>query len=184
VEHRRSTYLNNRAGNSHQPTRQRERAMKKFTSPDRAQRHCCVGGSPRAGRLGLMRRRPARVSTPWSGFASFRFPPEVIMVAVRSYLRYGVLSRRGRATALTRLCSARVISAGHAFVQNLRRGHYALGWDIDRRYRLTAIFVDSPAPSDRGSAAYQQTRYAVQWSARYGLGIHQSTPVQSPELSS
>jgi putative transposase len=38
VEHRRSKYLNNRAENSHQPTRQRERAMKKFTSPGHAQR--------------------------------------------------------------------------------------------------------------------------------------------------
>ena len=38
VEHRRSTYLNKRAENSHQPTRQRERAMKKFTSPGGAQR--------------------------------------------------------------------------------------------------------------------------------------------------
>jgi putative transposase len=38
VEHRRSKYLNNRAENSHQPTRQRERAMKKFTSPGGAQR--------------------------------------------------------------------------------------------------------------------------------------------------
>jgi putative transposase len=38
VEHRRSTYLNNRAENSHQPTRQRERAVKRFTSPGHAQR--------------------------------------------------------------------------------------------------------------------------------------------------
>jgi putative transposase len=38
VEHRRSKYLNNRAENSHQPTRARERAMKKFTSPGGAQR--------------------------------------------------------------------------------------------------------------------------------------------------
>jgi putative transposase len=38
VEHRRSKYLNNRAENSHQPTRQRERAMKKFASPGGAQR--------------------------------------------------------------------------------------------------------------------------------------------------
>jgi len=38
VEHRRSKYLNNRAENSHQPTRQRERAMKRFTSPGHAQR--------------------------------------------------------------------------------------------------------------------------------------------------
>ena len=38
VEHRSSKYVNNRAENSHQPTRQRERAMKKFTSPGSAQR--------------------------------------------------------------------------------------------------------------------------------------------------
>ncbi len=38
VAHRRSRYLNNRAENSHQPTRQRERAMKRFTSPRHAQR--------------------------------------------------------------------------------------------------------------------------------------------------
>ncbi len=29
VEHRKSKYLNNRAENSHQPTRQRERALKR-----------------------------------------------------------------------------------------------------------------------------------------------------------
>ena len=38
VEHRQSKYLNNRAENSHQPTRQRERAMKKFTPAGHAQR--------------------------------------------------------------------------------------------------------------------------------------------------
>ena len=38
AEHRRSRYLNNRAENSHQPTRQRERAMKRFASPRQAQR--------------------------------------------------------------------------------------------------------------------------------------------------
>jgi putative transposase len=38
VEHRKSKYLNNRAENSHQPTRARERAMKRFTSPRHAQR--------------------------------------------------------------------------------------------------------------------------------------------------
>jgi putative transposase len=38
VEHRQSTYLNNRAENSHQPTRQRLRAVKRFTSPRHAQR--------------------------------------------------------------------------------------------------------------------------------------------------
>ncbi|MGH3702431.1 MAG: IS6 family transposase [Pseudonocardiaceae bacterium] len=38
VEHRQSKYLNNQAENSHQPTRHRERAMKRFTSAGHAQR--------------------------------------------------------------------------------------------------------------------------------------------------
>jgi putative transposase len=38
VEHRRSRYLNNRAENSHQPTRIRERVMERFASPGQAQR--------------------------------------------------------------------------------------------------------------------------------------------------
>ncbi|MFF1285725.1 DDE-type integrase/transposase/recombinase, partial [Streptomyces sp. NPDC058299] len=38
VEHRQSKYLNNRAENRHQPTRQRERAMKGFRSVGAAQR--------------------------------------------------------------------------------------------------------------------------------------------------
>jgi putative transposase len=42
VEHRQSKYLNNRAENSHQPTRQRERAMKGFRSPGRAQQFLAV----------------------------------------------------------------------------------------------------------------------------------------------
>ena len=40
-----------------------------------------------------MRRRPVRVPVSRSGFAGFRFPPEVIMVAVRWYLRYGLSYR-------------------------------------------------------------------------------------------
>jgi len=38
VSHRRSKYLNNRAENSHQPTRVRVRVMKRFASPGQAQR--------------------------------------------------------------------------------------------------------------------------------------------------
>jgi putative transposase len=38
VEHRQPKYLNNRAENTHQLTRQHERAMKRFTSPRHAQR--------------------------------------------------------------------------------------------------------------------------------------------------
>jgi putative transposase len=38
LEHRQHRYLNNRAENSHQPTRQRERRMQRFKSPGHAQR--------------------------------------------------------------------------------------------------------------------------------------------------
>ncbi len=51
IEHRQHRRLNNRAENSHQPTRQRERIMRRFNSPGHAQRflsahgpirdHCC-----------------------------------------------------------------------------------------------------------------------------------------------
>jgi len=37
VEHRQSRYLNNRIENSHQPTRMRERQMRRFQSPEQAQ---------------------------------------------------------------------------------------------------------------------------------------------------
>ncbi len=38
VEHRKSRYLNNRAENSHRPTRRRERQMQRFKSSLQAQR--------------------------------------------------------------------------------------------------------------------------------------------------
>jgi putative transposase len=44
VEHRRSRYLNNRAEVSHQPTRQRERAMRRFKSPGHARRFLSAFG--------------------------------------------------------------------------------------------------------------------------------------------
>jgi transposase, IS6 family len=40
-----------------------------------------------------MRRRSVRVPVPRSGFAGFRFPREVIVLAVRWYLRYGLSYR-------------------------------------------------------------------------------------------
>jgi putative transposase len=44
VEHRQHRYLNNRAENSHQPTRQRERRMQRFKSAGHAQRfHAAYG---------------------------------------------------------------------------------------------------------------------------------------------
>ena len=42
IEHRQNRYLNNRAENSHQPTRVRERQMKRFKSSEQAQRFLSV----------------------------------------------------------------------------------------------------------------------------------------------
>ena len=74
VEHRQSKYLNNRAENSHQPTRQRERAMKRFTSPGHAQRFLSAFSGisphfrPRRHRLGAEenRREMADRFTTWN----------------------------------------------------------------------------------------------------------------------
>jgi putative transposase len=44
VKHRQHKGLNNRAENSHQPTRQRERTMRRFTSPGQAQRFLSAFG--------------------------------------------------------------------------------------------------------------------------------------------
>ncbi len=43
---------------------------------------------------------------------------------------------------LKQLRSARVISTGHAFVQNLRRGHYELGVNADPQHLLAAAFTE------------------------------------------
>jgi hypothetical protein len=40
-----------------------------------------------------MRTRPRLAPVPWSAFAGFRFPPDVIVLAVRWYLRFGLSYR-------------------------------------------------------------------------------------------
>jgi len=44
VEHRQHKRLNNRAENAHQPTRERERRMRRFKSPGHAQRFLAASG--------------------------------------------------------------------------------------------------------------------------------------------
>jgi transposase, IS6 family len=51
-------------------------------------------------------------------------------------------TRLGPMCGFKRRRAARVISAGHAFIQNLRRGHYELSVDVDPRYRLPAVFTE------------------------------------------
>jgi putative transposase len=66
VEHRQSRYLNNRAENSHRPTRRRERQMQRFKSPEQAQRflssHAFIHGHfhPRRHRLAATTYRAIR----------------------------------------------------------------------------------------------------------------------------
>jgi transposase-like protein len=43
---------------------------------------------------------------------------------------------------LKRHRSARIFAAGHAFVQNLRRGHYDIATDVPDRHRLRIAFDD------------------------------------------
>lgn len=43
---------------------------------------------------------------------------------------------------LKQLRSAQVISAGHAFVQNFRRGHYELGIEEPMTMRVMAAFTE------------------------------------------
>jgi hypothetical protein len=43
---------------------------------------------------------------------------------------------------LKRHRSARILAAGHAFVQNVRRGHYDIATDTSGRHRLRAPSTD------------------------------------------
>ncbi len=66
VEHRQHKGLNNRAENSHQPTRERERRMRRFKSPGHAQRFLAAHGPiashfrPRRHRLTAAAHRETR----------------------------------------------------------------------------------------------------------------------------
>jgi transposase, IS6 family len=94
--------------------------------------------------------RPTEVSTDRAPAYS-RVLEEVLPAACHVVEQYGnnpSEADHGRFTArlrpmrgLKRLRSAGVISAGHAFVQNLRRGHYELGVDAEARHRLSAAFT-------------------------------------------
>jgi hypothetical protein len=124
--------------------------------------------------------RPSEVSTDQA--SAYPRAIEELMAAAchitEQYANNSVEADHGRLKArlrpmrgLKRLRSAQVISAGHAFVQNLRLGHYELSCDIDPQHQLTAISPNSLAPSDRRNAAEnlvcfpptQQARSECSW---------------------
>jgi IS6 family transposase len=92
---------------------------------------------------------PAEVTTDRAP-AYPRVLEELIPSALHTVERYAnnpVETDHGRLKARLRLMrglkrhgSARIITAGHALVQNLRRGHYELATDIPARHRLPAAF--------------------------------------------
>ena len=94
--------------------------------------------------------RPTEVSTDHAP-AYPRVVDELLPAAchiAEQYANNAVESDHGRLKSrlrpmrgLKRLYSVRVISAGHAFVQNLRRGHYEHGIELDPRHRLPAAFT-------------------------------------------
>ena len=56
---------------------------------------------------------------------------------------YGRLKARLRPMrGLKTIRSARILATGHAFVQNLRRGHYDIATDEPAHRRLPAAFVE------------------------------------------
>lgn len=82
-----------------------------------------------------MRRHPRRGRSPQSGFMGFRFPPDVIMVAVRWYLRYGLSYRD-----VEELLAERGISVDHV--------------TIDRWVqRFTLLLIDAARPGRHAPGA-------------------------------
>ena len=76
----------------------------------------------------MRRRRRAGLEVEWSGFAGFRFPPEVITVAVRWYLRYGLSYRD-----VEELLAERGVEVDHVTVYRWVQ-------------RFTALFADAARP--------------------------------------
>ncbi len=119
VEHRRSKYLNNRAENSHQPTRQQERASKFFRSPVAAQRFLAVFSavSPhfRPGRHKLacaVRAFPPSASSIAAAATSSRLCAGAVAVAVAGQLSVWGGKHLTSASVWTRSrCAGRLPSA-------------------------------------------------------------------------
>ena len=92
---------------------------------------------------------PAEVTTDRAP-AYLRVPDELVPSALHTVERYAnkpIEADHGRLKArlrpmrgLKRHRSARILAAGHAFVQNLRRGHYDIATDIPAPHKLRTIF--------------------------------------------
>src|SRR6266542_81016 len=113
---------------------------------DEELRQCCIGRQAASwGRLALMRSHgcPHLRPAPRSAFAGFRFPPEVITLAVRWYLRFGLSYRD-----VEELLAERGIEVDHVsiyrwvqrfapeFAEAARARQHIVGdrWHVDETY--------------------------------------------------
>ena len=104
------------------------------------------GSSTSALRAGTI---PAEVTTDRAA-AYPRVLDELIPSALHTVERYAnnpvetdhgrLKSRLRPMRGLKRHRSARILAAGHAFMQNLRRGHYELATDVPARHRIRTAF--------------------------------------------
>jgi transposase, IS6 family len=104
-------------------------------------------------------RRPTEVTTdraPAYPRVLDEFVPEAWHL-VEQYANNPIEADHGRLKAWTRpmrglkrIRCAQTICSGHAFMQNLRRGHYELGHESQPGYRLEASSASSPSPSETG----------------------------------
>jgi transposase, IS6 family len=97
-----------------------------------------------------MRRRHSRLPAPRSSFAGFRFPPEVITVAVRWYLRYALSYRD-----IEELLAERGIEVDHVTVYRWVQ-------------RFTPLLIDAAwpcrhVPGDRWFADETYVKVARRW---------------------
>jgi IS6 family transposase len=97
-----------------------------------------------------MRRRSARVPAPRSSFAGFRFPPDVITVAVRWYLRYGLSYRD-----VEEMLAERGIEVDHVTIYRWVQRFTPLLIDAARPYRH--------APGDRWFVDETYVKVAGRW---------------------
>jgi transposase, IS6 family len=114
-------------------------------SEDNVRRHCCIGRLAPVGETGAMRphRYPRPCPAPRSAFTGYRFPPEVITLAVRWYLRFGLSYRD-----VEELLSERGIEVDHVsiyrwvqrfapeFAEAARARQHLIGdrWHVDESY--------------------------------------------------
>jgi transposase, IS6 family len=101
-----------------------------------------------------MRRRHSRLPVPRSSFAGFRFPPDVITIAVRWYLRYALSYRDGE-----ELLAERGIGVDHVTIYRWVQ-------------RFTPLLIDAArpcrhAPGDRWFVDETYVKVAGRWVSLY-----------------